>query len=191
MPRSVAEPDRPYINNEPAAQQLRLGFAPGEHCHAGRDGDCFWEACPQEMESRAHYLSLCPLAVDWEEGGGLLQVDLADFDHWRFGKPQIPPGRRGKSCRSPVIFFWSRVMPHPLGRSGSPREFARSSATRIGLDSASRFEVCTGCMALGPVWQTPWECRRLRFNRRQLVDDAVPGRWRRRPPSWQELLLSA
>ena len=29
------------------------------YCHAARDGDCFWEHCPQHLERRGH----CPLDV--------------------------------------------------------------------------------------------------------------------------------
>ena len=31
----------------------------GFHCHAGRDGDCNWKHCPQELEYKGH----CPIDV--------------------------------------------------------------------------------------------------------------------------------
>jgi hypothetical protein len=37
--------------------------APQEHCHAGRDGECNWDGCPQEANNRANYQSYCPLAA--------------------------------------------------------------------------------------------------------------------------------
>lgn len=30
-------------------------------CHAGSDGDCDWEACPQELNGRSNYQKVCPL----------------------------------------------------------------------------------------------------------------------------------
>jgi hypothetical protein len=38
-----------------------------EHCHAGRDGDCFWPECPQEANNRANYQRWCPLATHDDE----------------------------------------------------------------------------------------------------------------------------
>lgn len=32
-------------------------------CHAGRDGDCDWELCPQEAHHRRNYKSSCPLLL--------------------------------------------------------------------------------------------------------------------------------
>lgn len=34
------------------------------HCHAGSDGDCSWEGCPQLVD----YQTWCPLATRYEEG---------------------------------------------------------------------------------------------------------------------------
>lgn len=33
-------------------------------CHAGRDGDCNWRLCPQEIGHRAFYQDWCPLDAD-------------------------------------------------------------------------------------------------------------------------------
>lgn len=33
------------------------------HCHAGRDGDCYWDECPQLKD----YKSYCPYAAAWED----------------------------------------------------------------------------------------------------------------------------
>ena len=32
-------------------------------CHSGRDGDCFWDKCPQAVD----YKSYCPYAAAWEK----------------------------------------------------------------------------------------------------------------------------
>lgn len=51
------------------AVHSHTGREPGhEHrCHADRDGDCNWFACPQEYNSRANYQTTCPFAVRSEE----------------------------------------------------------------------------------------------------------------------------
>lgn len=37
----------------------------GEYCHAGKDGDCNWEHCPQEK----NWQPCCPLVMHEEERG--------------------------------------------------------------------------------------------------------------------------
>ncbi|KKM94146.1 hypothetical protein LCGC14_1201250 [marine sediment metagenome] len=37
------------------------------YCHAGKDGDCIWDGCPQEANNRKNYQSWCPLAKKEED----------------------------------------------------------------------------------------------------------------------------
>lgn len=39
------------------------------YCHAGKDGDCNWQDCPQEANNRANWRDVCPLARDEAEEG--------------------------------------------------------------------------------------------------------------------------
>lgn len=42
---------------------LDTGSLKPERCHGGKDGDCWWDRCPQEADGRANYLSWCGLAT--------------------------------------------------------------------------------------------------------------------------------
>lgn len=38
------------------------------HCHAGRDGDCDWQDCPQERDNEPKTSGrYCPYAAAWED----------------------------------------------------------------------------------------------------------------------------
>lgn len=53
------------MNDEGTVKELNDGpenilwFA--EFCKAGKDGDCNWAGCPQEIGDRANYKPHCPL----------------------------------------------------------------------------------------------------------------------------------
>ncbi|QNH72124.1 hypothetical protein P11VFA_154 [Rhizobium phage P11VFA] len=55
----VPDPDHPgiYLNTKPPEEEPNV---PG--CHGGRDGDCNWKHCPQNI----HFQSYCPYAGAWE-----------------------------------------------------------------------------------------------------------------------------
>lgn len=37
------------------------------HCRSGRDGDCFWDQCPQERDGEPEKTGrYCPYAAAWE-----------------------------------------------------------------------------------------------------------------------------
>jgi hypothetical protein len=65
----IAPPARPMVLRD-ATPKRRLQLAAfdaknpdlaGEHCHAHKDGECFWKRCPQTRNGGADWMSHCPL----------------------------------------------------------------------------------------------------------------------------------
>lgn len=46
-----------------AEMKARIARDEPNRCHAGRDGDCNWNGCPQESDGRKNYKPICPLYV--------------------------------------------------------------------------------------------------------------------------------
>jgi hypothetical protein len=69
QPEPVALPIRPMVLRD-ATDRRRLELArfdaknpdlASEHCHAHKDGECFWERCPQTRNGGKDRLSHCPI----------------------------------------------------------------------------------------------------------------------------------